>query len=100
MKTVLVSGVLLLSFFAHAETCKKGDLKDCAKVLKSKEGSDDFAQIYDNVCYENKTFKCLKITVRGDIKEEMKYQKDEHPKANMFSGKESGEDKIFILEKK
>jgi hypothetical protein len=100
MKAVLVSAILLLGLAAHADTCKKGDLKDCGKVLKAKEGADDFNSTYDAVCNENKTFKCLKRTVRGDIKEELKYMKEEFPKAQLFPTKESGEDKVFVLDKK
>jgi hypothetical protein len=100
MKTALVAAILFLGFTAQAETCKKADLKDCAKVLKAKEGAEDFNQTYDAVCSENKTFKCLKRTVRGDMKEELGYMKEEFPKANLFKTKENGEDKVFVLDKK
>lgn len=100
MKTAFVTMILFLGLNANAETCKKGDLKDCAKVLKSKEGAEDFNTTYDTVCSENKTFKCLKRTVRGDIKEELGYMKDEFPKAHFFTTKENGEDKVFVLDKK
>ena len=104
MKTVLATTILFLGLFlshaAHADTCKKGDLKDCAKVLKSKEGSETFVQTYDAVCAENKTFKCLKRTVRGDVKEEAKYMKEEFPKAYLFTAKDGTDDKVFVLDKK
>ena len=101
MKTVLLIGFLFLGFNAHAlESCKPGDLKDCARVLKSKEGKEDFNVTYAQVCSENKTFKCLKRTVRGDMNEELKYMKDEFPKANFYKTKEKGEDKVFVLDKK
>lgn len=100
MKAVLVSAILLLGLSAHANHCKTGDLKDCGKVLKAKEGTEEFNAAYDAVCSENKTFKCLKRTVRGDVKEEIKYMKDEFPKAHLFTTKEGGEDKVFVLDKK
>ena len=100
MKSVLVSAILLLSIAAQANHCKTGDLKDCGKVLKAKEGSEEFNYTYDSICSENKTFKCLKRTVRGDVKEELKYMKEEFPKAQLFTTKESGEDKVFVLDKK
>lgn len=100
MKAVLVSALLFVGVAAHADTCKKGDLRDCGRVLKSKQGADDFNTTYDTICSENKTFKCLKRTVRGDVKEELKYMKEEFPKAQFFPTKESGEDKVFVLDKK
>ncbi len=100
MKLIIVCAILLLGLSSHAETCKKGDLKDCGKILKSKEGTEEFNAIYDAICAENKAFKCLKRTVRGDVKEELKYMKEEFPKAQLFPGKESGEDKVFVLDKK
>lgn len=100
MKTAFVTAILFLSITAQAETCKKGNLKDCAKVLKTKEGAEDFNTTYDQICSENQTFKCLKRTVRGDIKEELKYMKEEFPKASIFTTKENGEDKVFVLDKK
>lgn len=100
MKSVLVSTILLFGLAAHANHCKTGDLKDCGKVLKAKEGHDDFVVTYDAICGENKTFKCLKRTVRGDIKEEMTYMKEEFPKAQLFQAKDRGEDKVFVLDKK
>ena len=101
MKTVLVMGILFLGLSAQAvEICKKGDLKDCARALKAKEGAEDFNVSYDQTCSDNKTFKCLKRTVRGDMAEELKYMKEEFPKANFFKTKENGEDKVFVLDKK
>ncbi|HEY8270821.1 MAG TPA: hypothetical protein VIG33_08010 [Pseudobdellovibrionaceae bacterium] len=102
MKTILISITLtlFLGVTAHAETCKRGDIKDCAKVLKAEEGSETFVQTYKNVCSENKTFKCLKRTVRGDVKEEMKYMKEEYSQAYLFSTKDGTDDKIFVLDKK
>jgi hypothetical protein len=101
MKSMIVASILLVGLAASADDlCKKGDIKDCAKVLKTKEGADDFVVQYDQVCRDNKTFKCLKRTVRGDVKEELKYIKEEFPKAYFFSTKDSGEDKVFVLDKK
>jgi hypothetical protein len=100
MKAILAAAIFFLGFTAHAETCKKGDIKDCAKVLKAKEGSESFIQTYDNICSENKSFKCLKRTVRGDVKEEAKYMKEEYPKGYLFTTKDGIEDKVFVLDKK
>lgn len=100
MKLVIVAVILFSGLAAGAEVCKKGDVKDCAKVLKTKEGSEEFNSTYEQVCSENKTFKCLKRTVRGDIKEELNYMKDEFPKAHLFKTKENGEEKVFVLDKK
>lgn len=100
MKALIVS-ILSTGFFAYAgEVCKKGDIKDCARVLKAKESSGDFVVSYDQVCSDNKTFKCLKRTVRGEVSEEMKYIKEEFPKAYFFTTKDNSEDKIFVLDKK
>jgi len=100
MKAVLISAILLFGLAAHADHCKKGDLKDCGRVLKAKEAAEDFVATYDAICSENKTFKCLKRTVRGDVKEELNYMKDEFPKAQFFPAKDGGEEKIFVLDKK
>lgn len=100
MKTVFVTAILLSAMAAQAETCKKGDIKDCARVIKEVEGKPEFKATYDQACLENKTFKCLKRTVRGDIKEEMGYAKQEFPKAHFFTTKEGSEDKLYILDKK
>jgi hypothetical protein len=80
--------------------CKKGDVKDCARVLKEKNDSSEFRGLYDQVCTDNKSFKCVKITVRGEPKEELKYQKTLNPKAYMFLTKDGGEDRIYTLDRK
>lgn len=100
MKAFLLCAMLFLGLAANAETCKSGDLKDCARVLKSKIDSEDFIATYDNICAENKGFKCLKRTVRGDADEEIKYMAEEFPKAHIFRTKQGGEDKVFVLEKR
>jgi hypothetical protein len=100
MKRAFVVTLILFGSLASADVCKKGDIKDCAKFLKSKEGTPEFSNSYEQVCGENKTFKCLKRTVRGDVNEEMKYMKEEYPKANLYKVNEGGEDKIFALDKK
>lgn len=102
MKISWLVGVITFSSISAigGEVCKKADLKDCAKVLKQKEGTDDFVVSYDQVCTDNKVFKCLKRTVRGDVNEELKYIKEEFPKAYFFVVKESAEDKIYVLDKK
>ncbi|MGZ3746036.1 MAG: hypothetical protein ACXWRE_01795 [Pseudobdellovibrionaceae bacterium] len=100
MRFIFIVITLSLGLNAQAETCKKGDIKDCAKILKSQEGSETFVQTYNAVCSENKTFKCLKRTVRGDVKEELKYMKEEYPQAHLFTTKDGGDNKIFVLDKK
>lgn len=101
MKSFLIWSILLFgTTTSAAELCKVGDIKDCGKVLKAKEGAEDFNLSYNQICKDNKTFKCLKRTVRGDIKEEMKYVKEEFPKAYIFETKESGDDKIFVIDKR
>lgn len=80
--------------------CKKGDLKGCAKALKDKVGTPEFRASYDQVCLENKNFRCVKITIRGEPNEEMKYQMSQNPKAHLFPAKEGSEDKIYLLEAK
>jgi hypothetical protein len=102
MKYQLVILSLLASAgMAHAEDiCKTGDIRDCARVLKEKNESPDFKAAYDQVCMENKSFKCVKITIRGEPKEELAYQKTQYPKSYLFLTKDGTEDKIFRLEKK
>lgn len=104
MKYQLVTlGLILGVISANAENiCKTGDLKDCARVLKEKEAGEpaEFRAAYDEVCLENKSFKCVKTTIRGEPKEELAYQKTQYPHANLFLTKEGTEDKIYRLEKK
>lgn len=103
MKTILllVLSLSATSSMAMVDLCKKGDLKDCDAYLKGKTGNpEEFASAYEDICVANKSFKCLKIVVRGDVQEEMKFQKEEHPKARMYNVKVDGEEKIFMLEKK
>jgi hypothetical protein len=101
MKCILIAGLMLTSMIASAgDVCKKDDLKACARTLKAKEGADDFIVLYNQVCSDNKNFKCLKRTVRGEVNEEMKYIKEEFPKAYFFTVKEGTENKVFVLDKK
>lgn len=100
MKSILLLCLLVSTSAMAADVCKPADLKDCVKVLKSKEGSPEFIAHYDQVCKDNKTFKCLKRTVRGEVSEEMKYIKEEYPKATFFTVKDGDENKVFVLEKK
>ena len=100
MKSILLCS-LFLSISAYAgDVCKTGDLKDCVKVLKSKENSPEFITNYDQVCKDNKTFMCLKRTVRGEVVDEMGYIKEEYPKAHFFTVKDGTENKVFVLDKK
>jgi hypothetical protein len=108
MKSLLFFGVALgLSWvqapaFGQSEDviCKANDYKDCTRVLKAKNKDTDFAVVYDRVCIENKGFKCVKITIRGEPNEELAYQKTQHPDAQLFLTKVGGEDKIYVLEQR
>lgn len=100
-QTIVFLGLILVAAVSHAgDVCKKGDLKDCVRALKEKSEAPDFRVLYDQVCADNKTFKCVKITIRSEPKEELEYQKTRFPKATLFLTKDLGEDKIFVLDKK
>ncbi|RYZ87640.1 MAG: hypothetical protein EOP04_11240 [Proteobacteria bacterium] len=100
MKSVLLLSLLVSTTAVAADVCKPGDLKDCVRALKAKEGSPEFIAHYDQVCKDNKGFRCLKRTVRGEVSEEMKYIREEYPKATFFTVKDGTENKVFVLEKK
>ena len=103
-RTIMALGVsFVLASPALAGLCKTGDLKACAAALKKLNASDQgdkFAKAYDDVCGENAKFKCVKKIVRGDIKEESQYTRQDHPKATLFEVKLDGESYIYILESK
>ena len=100
MKFFLLFSLLASTSAFAGDVCKPGDFRECVKVLKSKEGRPEFIAHYDKVCKDNKTFKCLKRTVRGEVAEEMKYIREEFPKANFFTVKDGTENKVFVLDKK
>jgi hypothetical protein len=104
VKSLLFLAVVSASVFiqgnaqAQDSICKAGDFRDCVRALKAKGKDTNFAQVYDQVCVENKGFKCIKITIRGEPNEELAYQKSQYPKAELFLTKVGGEDKIYVLE--
>lgn len=103
-KNITIAGLsFLLAAPAFAGICKVGDLKDCSAALKkihAGDQGDTFAKAYDDVCGENAKFKCVKKIVRGDMKEELQYTRQDHPKASLFNVKLDGESYIYILESK
>ena len=96
--------LLLIPTMAFADLCPKGNLTQCQKYLKSIHSHDsgkDFSDKYDQVCSENKNFQCVKIVVRGDVKDEMKMQAQERgPKASLFPVTLEEEKYIFVFSKK
>lgn len=94
---------LTMASSAMAELCKAGDYKGCAaklKALNQKEKGTEFQKKFDDVCMGSKKFKCVKKIVRGEIADEMKYTREERPKANLFSATIDGENYIYIFELK
>jgi hypothetical protein len=88
---------------ALAQICPTGNLKACQDFLKKNYAKPDdanFRKLYEQVCSENKTFSCLKITVRGDVSEVMKEKASERPKASLFVVKNYEETFIYILDAK
>lgn len=103
MKKVLLfmSITTLLSSAFGAPLCKKNDLKDCSEILKKVQSDEkEFIKAFNDVCAENPGFKCIKKIVRGDLKEELEYTKQDRPKAMLFDVKGEDESFIFIVEKK
>ncbi len=103
MKSILViiSFATFLSTALGAPLCKKNDLKDCAEVLKKVQDNEkEFIKTFNDVCAENPGLKCIKKIVRGDLKEELEYTKQDRPKAMLFDVKGEDESFIFIVEKK
>ncbi len=93
--------VLLLSILSFAETCPIGNIKACQDHLKkehSKIDNAEFAVSFDQVCSANPKFSCVKIIVRGDMKDEKKEQlKRRGPKAAFFEVSQSGETYLYVL---
>lgn len=103
MKFFGVILILGIGGFARAEVCKHGDLKACAAALQKINAHNqemDFTKAYDEVCGANAKFKCIKKIVRGDMKTEMGYTRQDHPKAHLYPAKADGENYIYILEAK
>ena len=99
--------MLLTLFFSLAfagSTCPVGNLKACQTYLKAehaKKNDAAFVEKYDRVCSENKTFSCVKLTVRDDVKEVLKEQvKIRGEKAALFDITPGEETYIYILSPK
>lgn len=96
--------LLLISTLAFANSCPARNLKACQAYLKSeyeKKNNADFVEKYNEICAQNKTFSCIKITVRDDVNEVMKEQtKIRGPYAALFSVTSNEENYIYILTKK
>ncbi len=92
---------LLVSLVYAGSSCPVGNLKACQNYLKSEHAKKDdvaFAEKYDQVCAENKTFSCVKLTVRDDVNEVMKEQvKMRGDKAALFNITPGEETYIYIL---
>lgn len=89
---------------AIANVCPIGNLRACQAYLKKnyrKPEDPRFVEKYNQVCLENKTFSCLKITVRGDMTEAMKEQgANRGPNAQLFHVRIFEENYIYILNSK
>lgn len=92
---------LLVSMALASSTCPVGNLKACQAYLNAehaKKNDAAFAEKYDQICSENKTFSCVKLTVRDDVKEVMKEQiKIRGNKAALFNITPGEETYIYIL---
>lgn len=93
--------VLLLSVVSFADTCPVGNIKACQDYLKNvhaKVDNAEFAVSFDQVCGANPKFSCVKIIVRGDMKDERKEQlKRRGPKAAFYEVTNSGETYLYVL---
>lgn len=96
--------LLLMSMLVWAQTCPVGDIKACQDYLKVKHKTlkaQQFADAYDVICSENKTFSCVKLTVRDDLDAVMKDQAEKRgDKSALYTVKFETEDFIYILAKK
>ncbi len=97
----------ILIFFpavVFAETCPQGNYQKCQTILQSthaKAKAQVFAEKFDAVCAENKTFQCIKIVVRGNIQEEIKMQaKERGPRSALFAVKLEDDQYIFVFAQK
>lgn len=88
---------------AQASNCPTGDLKACQDYLKAEHAKKEeaFKPKYDEVCNTNAKFSCVKVIVRGDIDEEMKFQIEKRgPKAALYTVEYDGDKYIYILTSK
>lgn len=102
LTTLFIS--LSLSLASAGPGCPVGDIKACQTYLKAEHAKKDdvaFAEKYAQVCAENKTFSCVKLTVRDDVNAVMKEQvKMRGPKAALFNITPGDETYIYILSPK
>lgn len=94
--------LVLLSVLAMAaDSCPVGNLKDCQLYLQKEHAKKDdasFVQKYNEVCGENKTFSCVKVTVRDDVDAIMKEQSSlRGPKAALYKVSDGSENFIYVL---
>ena len=95
---------LFISLAFAGSSCPVGNIKACQSYLRTEQAKKDdvaFAEKYNQVCAENKTFSCVKLTVRDDVNEVMKEQvKNRGPKAALFAVTPGDETYIYILSPK
>ena len=81
--------------------CPVGNIKACQSYLKSehaKKNDAAFIEKYDAVCSDNKTFSCIKMTVRDDVNLVLKDQIQlRGPQAALYVVKLTEESFIYIL---
>lgn len=97
LSVIFYFGTFLAASFAAETICKPKDLNDCAKVIKTHVGDREaLNHSFNEICQENKTFKCTRVTVRGNVDEEITFKKKENPKAFLFPSK-IGEDNVILM---
>ncbi len=81
--------------------CPVGNIKACQSYLKTehaKKNDSAFVEKFDVVCGENKTFSCIKMTVRDDVNLVLKDQIQlRGPNAALYVVKLTEENFIYIL---
>lgn len=104
---------LILTVECKAELCKKGDVEDCIRYLRTKNylarsGREahfsEYLQEFNDICNENPSFKCTKTIVRGNIDNEIseltkEYQTPES-QPTFFKVKHDQEEMLFMIQKK
>lgn len=91
------------SLAGAARICPNNDFKACDQVLKNtfkKDTGKEFMSVYEDICASNSKFKCVKMTVLGDIAEKMKELRDERKGASLFEVKQPDGSYIYIFEKR
>ena len=99
----ILAGIIFVGSGSLADSlCPAGDFKACETVLKQvhlKDPDVEFLSAYDDICYSNKTFRCTKMQIMGDIPERMKELKLERKGAGLFPVTHDGK-YIYIFEKR